>query len=224
MIAVGNFYGELEIKDDILKPIEIPQQEKDRMKEPKKHKEQYFHRSPRYLPVLHRESVEIEAPPSPRIIKQKPLFMTIGPAFTMAIPMMLGCAIAIFGSRISGQSSGAFMYTGLITAVSSSLIGVVWAVLNLNYSKKEQLEDENQRFNAYSNYLIMIADSIREKYCQNTEAMNQMYPSAKQCLSYGKDSSELWNRNHSHQDFLFQRLGIGEQPFQVEIGIPKSLL
>ena len=222
MIAVGNFYGELEIKEDILKPIEIPQQEKDRMKERKKHKEQYFHRSPRYLPVLHRESVEIEAPPSPRVIKQKPLFMTIGPAFTMAIPMMLGCAIAIFGSRISGQSSGAFMYTGLITAVSSSLIGVVWAVLNLNYSKKEQLEDENQRFNAYSNYLIMIADSIREKYCHNTEAMNQMYPSAKQCLSYGKDSSELWNRNHSHQDFLFQRLGIGEQPFQVEIGIPKE--
>ncbi len=222
MIAVGHFYGELEIREDILKPLEILPYEKDGEKEHKKHADRYFHRSPRYLPVIYRESVEIESPPSPRAVKQKPMFLTIGPAFTMAIPMMLGCALAIFGSRISGQSSGAFMYTGLITAVTSALIGVVWAVLNLNYSKKEQNEEENQRFNAYSNYLIQIADSIRDKYHHNAQAMNQMYPSANQCLTYNRDSSELWNRNYSHQDFLYQRLGIGEQPFQIEIGIPKE--
>lgn len=222
MVAVGNFYGELVVKEDILKPYEITPIFLERKENVRKHEIPYFHRSPRNLPVLHRESVEIEAPPSPKAVKQKPLYLTIGPAFTMAIPMMLGCALAIFGSRLSGQSSGAFMYTGLITAVSSALIGVIWAVLNLNYNKKETMEEETQRFNAYSNYLIQIADSLREKYRQNAAAMNRMYPSAAHCLGYNRGSSELWNRNFSHQDFLYQRLGIGEQPFQVSIEIPKE--
>lgn len=222
MIAIWNLYGEMEVREDILKPYEIEPIVVEQRSGVKVKEGTYFHRSPRNLPALHQEKVEIEAPPSPKVVKNKPMFLTIGPAFTMAIPMMLGCGLAIFGSRLSGQSSGAFMYTGLITAVTSAIIGVLWAVLNLNYSKKENLEEENQRFNAYSNYLVRIADSLREKYQQNVMAMNQMYPSAAQCLSYNCNSSELWNRNFNHEDFLFQRLGLGQQPFQVEINIPKE--
>lgn len=222
MLAVGTFYGELSVKEDILKPLEIPEISVERKNGDSRRKEQFFHRSPRNLPVIQKETVEIEAPPNPKAPKQKPLYLTIGPAFTMAIPMLLGCGFAIFGSRLSGQSSSAFMYTGLITAVTSALIGVLWAFLNLNYSKKEHTEEENQRFNAYSNYLIQISDSLRQMYQQNTAAMKQMYPSAAQCLSYNRSSSELWNRNMTHEDFLYQRLGLGEQPFQVEIQVPKE--
>ncbi len=222
MLAVGAYYGELEVKEDILKLAKI---QKPRESDPgnrNKQAEQFFHRSPRNLPVIYREQVEIETPPSPKITKEKPLYMTIGPAFTMAIPMMLGCAFAIFGSRLSGYTSSAFMYTGLITAVTSALIGVVWAILNLNYNKKENAKEETLRFNAYSNYLIQIANSLREKYQHNVAAMLQMYPSAVKCLDYNENSSELWNRNYTHEDFLYQRIGLGDQPFQVDIQIPKE--
>ncbi|MDD2980440.1 MAG: type VII secretion protein EssC [Hespellia sp.] len=223
ILAVGTHYGELHVKEDILKCVEIPvykntEQQKKRTTE----EAEYFNRSPRNLPIIFTEEVEIEAPPSPKISKQKPVFLTVGPAFTMAIPMMLGCGFAIFGSKMSGQSSSAFMYTGLITAVGSALIGVLWAFMNLNYSKKEQMEEEGQRFNAYSNYLIKIADALREKYQHNVSAMLQIYPSAGQCSKFNKNSSSLWNRNYTHNDFLFQRLGLGDQPFQVNIHIPKE--
>lgn len=222
ILAVGAYYGNLEVKEDILKPLFI-REIKDVGKGIRKSGEDaYFHRAPRNLPVIYREYVEIEAPPNPKVTKEKPIYMTIGPAFTMAIPMMLGCAFAIFGSRLSGYTSGAFMYTGLITAVTSALIGVIWAVLNLNYSKKENTRDETIRFNAYSNYLIQIADSLREKYQHNVASMLKMYPSAGQCLNYNENSSELWNRNYSHADFLYQRIGLGDQPFQVDIQIPKE--
>lgn len=222
MLAVGAYYGDLEVKEDILKPLEICKPQGRSIENCRRKEEQYFHRSPRNLPTIYQEKVEIEAPPNPKVIKEKPLYMTIGPAFTMAIPMMLGCAFAIFGSRLSGYTSSAFMYTGLVTAVTSALIGVVWAVLNLNYSKKENAKEETLRFNAYSNYLIQIADSLREKYQHNVAAMLQMYPAAGQCLNYNEHSSELWNRNYSHTDFLYQRIGLGDQPFQVEIEIPKE--
>ena len=54
------------------------------------------------------------------------------------------------------------------------------------------------------------------------DAMLQMYPSASQCLGYTENSSELWNRNFTHSDFLYQRIGLGDQPFQVDIRIPKE--
>ena len=222
VLAVGAYYGELNVKEDILKPLLIPEIKGEETGIRKKKEDIWFHRSPRNLPTIYREQTEIEAPPNPKVTKEKPLYMTIGSAFTMAIPMMLGCAFAIFGSRLSGYTSSAFMYTGLITAVTSALIGVIWAVLNLNYSKKENTREETLRFNAYSNYLIQIADSLREKYQHNVASMLQMYPSAGQCLNYNENSSELWNRNYTHADFLYQRIGLGDQPFQVDIQIPKE--
>ena len=222
ILAVGAYYGDLSVREDILNPLEIQESPREEYKKRQTREEHYFHRAPRDFPVICREEVEIEAPPNPKVLREKPLYMTIGPAFTMAIPMMLGCAFAVFGSRLSGYSSGAFMYTGLITAVTSALIGVIWAVLNVNYSRKENTKEESIRFNAYSNYLMRIADSLREKYHHNMDAMLQMYPSASQCLGYTENSSELWNRNFTHSDFLYQRIGLGDQPFQVDIRIPKE--
>lgn len=222
MIVVGTHYGELNVKEDILKPMEIETVHPEEESRKKQKEQAYFNRSPRNLATLYKEEVEIESPPNPKVVKQKPVFLTIGPAFTMAIPMMLGCGFAIFGSRLSGSTSGAFMYTGLVTAVTSAIIGVLWAFLNLNYSKKENIKEERERFNAYSNYLIHIAETLREKYRHNVAAMNQIYPSAAQCLSYTRNSSELWNRNYNHSDFLYQRLGLGDQPFQVTIQVPKE--
>lgn len=223
VLAVGTYIGKLCVNEGILKPIEMKEYIPEAGKIQKSAREQkYFNRSPRNLPVIYHEPVEIENPPAPKAIKERPMLLTIGPAFTMAIPMMLGCGFAILGSRLSGMASSAFMYTGMITALGSAVIGVVWAVLNMRYSHKEQMEEENERFNAYSNYLIKIADSLREKYRHNAEAMHEIYPSARQCVRYGESSSGLWNRNRSHRDFLFLRLGLGDQPFQVEINIPKE--
>ncbi|MDO4617665.1 MAG: type VII secretion protein EssC [Lachnospiraceae bacterium] len=222
VLAAGAHYGTLSVKEAVLKRLPIEKEETAAAEFPAADEEKYFHRSPRNLPVIYRDQVEIEAPPSPKTIKEKPLYMTIGPAFTMAIPMLLGCSFAIFGSRLSGRTSGAFMYTGLITAFSAAVIGVIWAVLNLNYSRKEGVKEEELRFNAYSNYLIHIADSLREKYRHNSAAMNQMYPSVSKLMSYNERSSELWTRNFTHTDFLYQRVGLGDQPFQIDIRIPKE--
>lgn len=222
MLAVGTFYGALLVKEDILKPVRMPEVSFRDTSQIRKKETNYFHRSPRNLPVICKDPVEIEAPPTPQLMKEKPVFLTIGPAFTMAIPMMLGCGFAIFGSRLSGYTSGAFMYTGLITAVASALVGGVWAVMNMNYAKKESTEGEEQRFNAYSNYLMEIADTLRNQYGENVAALNQMYPSAAQCVRYDQTNPLLWNRNFTHEDFLYQRLGMGELPFQVDIEIPKE--
>ena len=181
-----------------------------------------YNRSPRIIEKIEDEPVEIEDPPKQMKSEKKPVLMTIGPSFTMAIPMMLGCLLMVYSSKMSGGSTSLFMYSGMVMAVSSALVGVVWAIVNLRFQKKTEIEKENHRFEAYSNYLLKKTDEIRHKYDHNLKALGSMYPAASECLEYDENTQTLWNRNISHEDFLSFRLGLGDIDFQAPIEVPKK--
>lgn len=181
-----------------------------------------YHRSPRQMYKLNEDTIEIEAPPSPKALNQKPLGMIIGPSITMALPMLLGCGLAIYSTKAGGSSGSAFMYTGLVTAVSSALIGAIWSFVNLKAEKKKSLEEEQYRVEAYGEYLVKCSNKIKDKYEKNRTSLNAMYHSADVCCGFHAGNTLLWNRNVNHEDFLSHRLGIGNMPFQVKINIPKE--
>lgn len=184
---------------------------------------QIYHRAPRNMEFLETEPVEIEAPPAPRDPGEVPLMMAIGPAMTMAIPMLMSSGIAILGARSSGAHASTFMYTGIITSLCSAVIGVGWALNNIRYGKDKAKKEENHRFEAYGEYLIKCADEIKMKYENNIQSMLRMYPAAEVCASGElQDTNKMWGRNSTHEDFLQHRLGIGDMPFQVPIQIPKE--
>lgn len=185
-------------------------------------KKQYFHRAPRNVVPLDSEPVSIEPPPALRAMPKKPLFMVIGPSFTMAIPMLLGTLLSIYSSRASGGGSSAFMLTGIITAAGSAVLGVMWALVNLRYEKKLTVEEEKKRFEVYSDYLIRQVNLIKEKYEKTRQILLELYVSAQECLSYDRNNPALWSRNRGHEDFLVHRLGLGNLPFQVTIDVPRD--
>ena len=53
------------------------------------------------------------------------------------------------------------MFTGLITAVSSAVLGAFWAILNYKNSNTQSYKDEKHRFDAYSDYLMRSAEKIK---------------------------------------------------------------
>ena len=181
-----------------------------------------FHRSPRNLKKLYTDPFEIEAPPNPPDSREAPLAMTIGPALTMAIPMVLGSGLSVWASRNSGMSSGTLMYMGMVTALASALIGAIWAFINVRYARKTRKQDENRRFERYSEYLIRMRDRIEKAYTENANALKERYLSAAECCKLNEESPLLWNRNESYEDFLSVRLGMGDVPFQAPIVIPKE--
>lgn len=182
----------------------------------------FFNRAPRIMRKLHTDPIEIEAPPAPKQEEQRSLLATIGPSFTMALPMLLGCLLMIYSSRSSGGSSNAFMFTGLITAGSSALLGIFWGIVNYKNSSKKGIKDEKHRFEAYSNYLMRMAENVKELNRYNGEVMNELYPPAEECAAITRKNPMLWNRNQQHDDFLLHRVGIGDLPFQADIQIPKE--
>ena len=227
-LLIGCNCGNLTVNEERLHPAPVSSED-DRaiVAEKREHTTQYFNRAPRNRTALYRDKIEIEAPPQPKQDKQKPTYLIIGPAFSMAIPMVIGCLMMILASYLSRKSGGTmgaspFLFMGLTIAIGAAVVGAVWAVLNLKYDKQQKLAEEEQRFNAYSSYLVAIAGRLREYYIYNTDSLKRRYPSASKCLGYNRNSPALWNRNTTHEDFLFQRLGLGEQDFQVDITIPRE--
>ncbi|MBR3525122.1 MAG: FHA domain-containing protein [Lachnospiraceae bacterium] len=181
-----------------------------------------YHRSPRNIPRIESDAIEIEAPPQAKENMALPTLMAIGPSMTMALPMLLGSSMTIAAAQSSGGRFSPMMFTGVITAIGSASIGTFWAIKNMSHQKKKNREEELKRFEMYSEYLIRCANEIKEKYEQNTRALNELYHSAEDCVRLDRNANMLWNRNVRHEDFLRHRVGMGDIPFQVEIKIPKE--
>ena len=101
------------------------------------------------------------------------------------------------------------MYTGIITACSSALIGVIWALINMRYTNKSILENEKRRAESYLGYIEKQRNRIYALKEELRQSMIQMYPDTKQCLQYSVQAKELWTRNREHKDFLTERIGLG---------------
>lgn len=181
-----------------------------------------FHRSPRNYKKIDEVVIEIEEPPARQNTKQPPLLMTVGSSITMVIPMLLGSLMMVYASNMGGSGSSLYMYSGLIMSISSAVIGTIWTMLNINYQKKGEEEQNRLRFDTYSKYLIEKTNLIKEKYENNEQVLKEMYPPTEQCLAYNERGDMLWNRNSSHKDFLTHRLGIGDILFPISINIPKE--
>ncbi len=174
---------------------------------------------PRAIDQLASEPIVIEQPPQQMREDKRSVLATLGPSMTMAIPMMLGSGFAILGASRAGMSGSMFMYTGLITAVSSATIGTVWAAVNMRNAGKKSRQEEENRVEAYRDYLQERQNEVEKQYKINGDTLQRMYPSAGVCSRYTDKSIELWSHNSRQKDFLYLRLGLGTMPFQTEIRV-----
>ena len=185
-----------------------------------------YSRAPRHAENVDSSTIEIEGPPPMPEEKSQSLFMAVGPSITMALPMMLGCMLMVYSysgadsMASAGGGSRLFMYSGLVMAVSSALVGVIWTLVNRRQAKRDLQELKERRLSRYGDYLIQKTGEIKEEYERTISSLYDNYPEASKCILYDEQSGELWGRNVSHDDFLVHRLGIGDRRFPMDINIP----
>ena len=184
--------------------------------------EEVFRPSLRSVISVNEETVELDYPPEKRVQEKQPLLVTIGPAFTMALPMVVGCVISVIAQRSSGTSMGPFMYTGMITALTSALVGVFWGSVNIRNREKKQRIEEAKRQKLYINYVRHSEEIIREKYLKQASDYRLMAPPVDDYLKGGINKYLLWGKKPDDEDFLFVRLGTGSRIFNINIAIPKD--
>lgn len=180
-----------------------------------------FSKTPRIFYSVNEETIELDPPPEKTAIETQSTLATVGPALTMGLPMIMGVMVTRFASKNSINSAG-FMYTGLVTAVCSALLGVIWAVTNLKNRKKQYIQGEINRKNKYIKYVEESEKMIRERYNINTGNLRLMYPSVQEYFDGGINKLILWNRSVDDMDFLHVRIGVGNKRLKLNINIPKD--
>ena len=186
--------------------------------------EEYYQRSPRQIETLDDETIEIEAPPNPNRTRRQPLIFTIGPSFTMVLPMAAGVMFTMWNAQRNASGiTSPFIYMGIVTSITAAFIGVFWALANHRYSKRRDFEDEEKRSSLYRVYLDKIRKLLTQKHLDNKEILDKKYPNTNDVLCFiSLKSRSLWERNVNHLDFLTVRLGQGEMPSPNQIKIPKE--
>lgn len=178
--------------------------------------EKYYLRTPRKLEVIDTESFTLEKCPPKQKQEKQPLLFTVGPAFTMIIPMALGAALS------SGSGFGA---AGLVMSIGAAGIGAAWAVVNTKYQDKKFAEAEQQRVSTYESYAAKVTGEIRSKMQKNADILERTYPSAEEAAEIGINvNSRLWEKSWVHDDFLDVRLGKADIPSFNPIETPKEQL
>ena len=177
-----------------------------------------FVSSARSLPRIDYGTMEIMAPPSLRETKQRSFLSAIGRPLTMAIPMVIGIGMMSVGFA----GNGGFMSLGIITAVTSGLLGAGWATVSYHETDEDEFVYKKQRYESYAQYLMDAAKKLEAAYDKNRRALFLLNPSAGECTAYSKKDPRLWTRTGLHDDFLFVRLGVGNVPFQIELKMPKE--
>lgn len=186
-----------------------------------------FYRPPRVYYSLINEKIELDAPPARHEDENQPLLMTILPALTMSLPMIMGFLVSKAAAKGSGAVSSTFMYAGLVTAICSAFIGIIIAVMNLKSRTAKQAINEARRKRAYLDYVSESENRIKDFYNKNILNLRLTYPEISDYFrannrSKNYDEYLLWNRTKEDDDYLAFRIGTGARPFNLDISIPKT--
>lgn len=166
--------------------------------------EKYFLRTPRKLEILDTETITLEKCPPKQKQEKPPLLLTIGPSFTMVIPMALGATLAM-GEGMSGA--------GVVMGFGAACIGAIWAIVNNKHQDKVFREAEMRRVKNFENYTVEMMGVIKNKMEYNVAVLNRTYPSVNEAADIGiGETPRLWEKSSVHDDFLDIRLGTGDIP------------
>lgn len=176
---------------------------------------------PRNRRLMDEDIIRMDAPPEKQTIRSRPAIATIGPAFTMAIPMAVSSFIAIFYGKQTGARSSSFMYTGIITACLSAILGVLWGSVNIKNERRMKKYRERKRKNTYKEYARQCEEKVFIKYRNNMRNIKQMYPSVREIINSG-EMNGLWNHLPGDDDFLNIRVGTGNIKYYPPIDFPES--
>ncbi len=198
LLAINNPLGNIKVK--LLDPVVIPEITDE--SEEDEYEKVYFLRTPRSLRNLDDESLSVERVSPAQPYKAQPMIFTIGPSFTMVIPIALAALMS---------SEGGFGASSLVMSGGAAVMAAVWAVANAKYNKSEASRSETNRKSTYVDYIQRLSKKLADKSGYNRNVLAEQYPSVEEMLSFVSSTQKrLWEKSSAHRDFLSVRLGVGD--------------
>ncbi len=159
--------------------------------------------------------IELIMPDRPALAPYQPLLLSLGPALTMVLPMLL---MAQLSSRYMGETGGGFYAMSIAMSGAAALISVFWGLVNHGYARYSKKRENREKEQQYLEYLAEMEKYLAGCQRENRRILELRYPGVQELVSMDQDKAVvLWNRYFRQKDFLFFRLGTGETAFQMQI-------
>ena len=167
-----------------------------------------FQRSPRLPMNLPASEVEIQAPPQ---ISEKPqinLIPLMLPSFALMVPAVITGALGM-----------------LYFSVPMALSGVLVAFFNYNFQKKNHRKKLQARLDIYNKHLDDITAVLAQMAKRRRDILNAIHSDNRTCFDIvANRERRLWERTPSDRDFMYIKIGKGEQPSGISIKTPRKVI
>ena len=214
MISINGFsffwknqkiYTSIETEVDCQLPMSDKLLQKNHLQYPK------FVRSARQQFVIPQEKVEILSPKGKPEEPKKNLIMSI-------LPMVISMGMmAMMRMTMGGNIMFVFMSIGMCSV--SAVIGII----NYKNEGKQYRKNIVKRENDYNRYIAEREEVIRELQEKENIISSQKYPSIEEELRFVEDfDARLFEKQKTHEDYLYIRLGEGTIESKCEIGYKKQ--
>lgn len=167
-------------------------------------------------PRSHRDSgvvsIRLKPPPNRKPYEKQSVFLTVLPAMSMSLPMILGLYLM---SRSGAEAGGSYMTMGMTTAIGSALMGTVLAVINFKKRNEQIRYAERLRKRSYRAYLKYVLTCIGEHINYTENCLRNEYPAMDELISLKQDTVTCLNG--SPMGAISLRIGIGDVHYSLPI-------
>lgn len=200
-------------------PKQVEEDTEEEQEEIEVNDDRFFQRSPRIIKKLEEGQLDMDSPPPPPEQKEQPLLLTLGPALTMGMAMMMSMLFTIYSSR-----NNPFMMIPGIAMTAAMLTGtILWPILSRAHRKKAKRKNEKKRIKRYRRYMQIEYSKLEDKIAYNKKVLLGTYPEPTVLMSRASNRDRrLWERMPSNKDFLDIRLGTGVVPSAITIKKPRD--
>lgn len=180
-------------------------------------KDDYFLRKPRMLDLIKETEISISPPQISKKNRELPIAMVLVSTFSMAA-MTLISFIQTLTNFLDGKLEIKSAIFSFVMSGAMLLTTVLIPLLNRHYSTKIKKLNEKDTIRDYQKYIANKIKSIEEVFERNRSILYATYVSEEECINIIlNNSSRLWERQISDEDFLTVRLGIGDSPSKIKL-------
>lgn len=183
----------------------------------------YYMRTPRMLRELDTEEITIETPPAKRTGDETPWLLSIGPSFTMMLPMMASMLVNMTMNSTKGGSLTS--YIGICISMGmSALMNAGWGIGRKVWQTRKDKKEEAKRQKKYRAYLSEKQEELLQREDDNRNILASEYLATAVYLDAIAHEADphLWTMNTHHEDYGTVRLGTGIIKNPVQINAPKK--
>ena len=183
---------------------------------------EYFHKKPRFVSMIHPLELKVDAPPSKQDEEKSPLLLTLGPMVSMSMISLVTVATTL-NNVTNGTTTWDKAMPSLVIAGAMFASMFVWPLLTKWYERRSRKRKEKKRQKKYGAYIQEKRQAIVDAKKEQASILENNFPSSKICEEVILNHyTSLWQRRIEDGDYLLVSLGKGDCPMKIDIQYPEE--